>query len=409
MRYIGNKTRLLPFIADALRRRRIAPGRALDAFAGTAAVGSHLKRAGFAVVGCDLMTYSYVLQHAYIVADAYPTFAGLGDIVDLDAPVPIESATRSRPGRPVPPPPAAARPLASVLAHLQATVPPRASFITTHFSTDIDPLDVQCGDTRGGTGCGIGGGIGGGTVSTDGAPSRMYFTRANAERIDAVRETLHDWHAERRVTDVEYYILLAALLEAADCVANTSGVYAAYLKRWQSNARRPLRLAMPALVVASGRECHAHLGDINALVPGLGAFDLLYLDPPYNNRQYGSYYHVPELLARGWFGETPALRGKTGLIDTDGQLSQWSVRDRCVDALEELLERSDAAHVVLSYNSEGIIPEGEIVRLFRAYGLRRSFRREARDYSRYRSDADGAQRRYAASRVTEYLYSMRRR
>jgi adenine-specific DNA-methyltransferase len=383
VRYIGNKTRLLPFITDTLTRRGIAPGRALDAFAGTAAVGSHLKRAGFAVVGCDLMTYSYVLQHAYIVADAYPSFAGLGDLVDLDAPAAASDAASD-----------AARPLGSVLAHLQTAVAPRASFITTHYSTD--DITRACADA----------GIDERTAQLSG---RMYFTRRNAERIDAIRETLEAWRTTGRVTDQEFYILLAALLEAADSVANTSGVYAAFLKRWQSNARRPLRLTMPALVVASGRDCHAHQGDVNALVARLGAFDLLYLDPPYNNRQYSAYYHVPELLARGWFDGAPALRGKTGLIDATGQRSQWSVRDRCVDALEDLLAHADAAHVVLSYNSEGMIPEPEIVRLFKAYGLRRSFHRQARDYARYRSDADGDQRRYAADRVTEYLYSVRRR
>jgi len=397
VRYIGNKTRLLSFITDTLRRRKIAPGRALDAFAGTAAVGSHLKRAGFAVVGCDLMTYSYVLQHAYIVADAYPSFAGLGDLVDLDAPSPAAQAAGEAVSD-------AARPLASVLAHLQSAVAPRASFITTHYSThERHDRTNDDGDAR--TECRAAGRDEPAAVPA----GRMYFTRRNAERIDAIRETLETWRTTRRVTDQEFYILLAALLEAADSVANTSGVYAAFLKRWQSNARRPLRLAMPALVVASGRECHAHQGDVNALVARLGAFDLLYLDPPYNNRQYSAYYHVPELLARGWFDEAPALRGKTGLIDAAGQRSQWSVRDRCVDALEDLLARADAAHVVLSYNSEGIIPEPEIVRLFKAYGLRRSYHRQARDYARYRSDADGDQRRYSASRVTEYLYSIRRR
>ena len=60
MRYIGNKTKLLPFIAGALDRLDLPqPTRALDAFAGTAAVGTFLKSRGATVVGCDLMTFSY--------------------------------------------------------------------------------------------------------------------------------------------------------------------------------------------------------------------------------------------------------------------------------------------------------------------------------------------------------------
>jgi adenine-specific DNA-methyltransferase len=360
VRYIGNKTKLLPFIGDFLRGRRIARGRALDAFAGTAAVGSHLKASGFDVVGCDIMTYSFVLQQAYVVADAYPTFDGLATEIDLASPSP-------------------SGPLAAVLAHLDA-IPPRASFITTHFSAPLDtPVD---------------------------ADARMYFTQANAERIDAVRHALHDWHIASRVTDHEYYILLATLIEAADAVANTAGVYAAYLKRWQPNARRPLRLTMPDLVVDSGRTCEAHKGDVNQLLDGLGEFDLLYLDPPYNSRQYGGYYHVPELLARGWFADDPpALRGKTGLIDTTAQQSQWSVRTDCVAALDDLLSRASARHVVLSYNNEGIIPEPDIARVFKSHGVPSSYRRVAQDYARYRAD----QRAYVADRTTEYLYYVRLR
>jgi adenine-specific DNA-methyltransferase len=335
VRYIGNKTKLLGFIGDFLRGRHLTGGRALDAFAGTAAVGSHLKSVGFDVVGCDIMTYSYVLQQAYVVADAHPTFEALGSLS-----------------------------LAAVLAQLE-NAPARRSFVTENYS----------------------------------APTRMYFTQENAERIDAIRHTIHDWRTAGQLTDPEYYILLAALIEAADAVANTAGVYAAFLKNWQPNALRPLRLTVPELTVGSGRACEAHQGDVNQLLENLGEFDLLYLDPPYNSRQYGGYYHVPELLARGWFAdEPPAIRGKTGLIDT--HQSQWSMRSDCVGALDDLLTRATAKHVVLSYNNEGLIPESEIERLFKHHGRRSTYRRVERDYARYRAD----QRAYAADRTTEYLY-----
>src|SRR5215212_4642015 len=79
MRYIGNKTRLLPFIAHALRTLRIPPGSAHDAFAGTAAVGRALKESGWRVASSDLMTYSYVFQRAYVVASRCPDFSDLAD------------------------------------------------------------------------------------------------------------------------------------------------------------------------------------------------------------------------------------------------------------------------------------------------------------------------------------------
>ena len=50
-------------------------------------------------------------------------------------------------------------------------------------------------------------------------------------------------------------------------------------------------------------------------------FELLYLDPPYNSRQYPGYYHIPELIATGWFEHTPVLRGKTGLLPDEHKRS----------------------------------------------------------------------------------------
>ena len=66
------------------------------------------------------------------------------------------------------------------------------------------------------------------------AGGRMYFTQENADRIDAIRRRLHEWWTSGLIQDDAYYVLLAALIEGADRVANTAGVYAAYIKRWQA-------------------------------------------------------------------------------------------------------------------------------------------------------------------------------
>ncbi len=79
MRFIGNKTKLLAFIGEFLDELNIREGRALDAFAGTASVGSYLKLRGFEVDSCDILSSSYVFQRAYVVANRFPTFEGLAD------------------------------------------------------------------------------------------------------------------------------------------------------------------------------------------------------------------------------------------------------------------------------------------------------------------------------------------
>lgn len=238
------------------------------------------------------------------------------------------------------------------------------------------------------------------------APVRMYFTEANAARIDAIRAQIHSWRAGGEIDDIDHYILLAALIEASDRVANTTGVYAAFVKSWQPNARRPLELRLPEIISSNG--CYAHRMDAHELVGQLDEFELLYLDPPYNSRQYAGYYHVPELLALGWFDEKPALRGKTGLLPDRDKRSDWSRRSKCEGALEKLVASARCQHIVMSYNGEGILGEAAIERILKEYGRRSTYHKYVRPYRRYRSDADGENRRYAGDRVEEYLYCVSR-
>jgi adenine-specific DNA methylase len=354
LRYIGNKTRLLGFIRSVLRRRGIQPGSAVDPFSGTASVATALKRLGFRVVASDLMEYAYVFGSAYVAPSSTPSFTGLARI----------GGRRTT--------------LRSVVAHLNA-LPPRPGFVHDHFTpAGADGLEH----------------------------GRMYFTPENAARIDGIRTTIEHWRREGRVDDAGHYVLLAALIEAADRVANTTGVYASFVKSWQPNARRPLELRDLRPVPGAGSR--AMRCDAVELMHQLEPFDVLYLDPPYNSRQYAGYYHIPELLALGWFEHAPKLRGKTGLLADRDKRSAWSRRGKCEGALEALVASARCKRIVMSYNSEGIISEAAIERIFKAYGRVSTFERYARTYKRYRSDADSLTRRYSGDAVSEYLYCVDR-
>lgn len=342
MRYIGNKTRLRSFIARVLRARGVRAGRAVDPFCGTASVSRSLKRAGFSVIAGDVMQYAYVFARAYVQTTARP--AGLNSL--------LETAR---------------------------ALPPQHGFITEHYTPAGRP-----GRKHG----------------------RMYFSPENAGRIDAIRGWLHEQRSRDAISDDAYYLLLAGLIEAADRVANTTGVYAAFVKSWQPNARRPLELRLEPVI--NGNGCYAHRRDAIDLVADAGPIELLYLDPPYNTRQYPGYYHIPELIATGWFDAVPTLRGKTGLLDDADKRSEWCSRSRASAALESLLANARFKHLVLSYNAEGIIPEATIERLLRSYGRRGTYYRHAHGYKRYRADSDGENRRYKGDRVYEYLYCVSR-
>ena len=359
MRYIGNKTKLLEFLGDVLAQVGVAPGRAHDAFAGTASVGRSLKAAGWRVESSDVMTYSYVFQRAYVVARHGPNVRRVAD-GDVEVRRALKFAAAQGDGL-------------SVLAeYLSAWVEPECGFISQHFSA---------------------------------SSGRMYFTDDNARRIDGARHALHRWREAGLVSDDAYYLLLAAIIEGADRVANTAGIYAAYIKQWQPNATKQFRL-QPVLPVSRAGGSRAYRGDAAAVAKKVGRVDLLYVDPPYNARQYSGYYHIPEILATGWFGKLPVIRGKTGLPVHRQPPSAWCNRAGAASALDELLQATGAKHVFVSYNSEGILPADQFFDILGQHAVG-SVRQFVKPYKRYRADQDGERRKYRASGVNELVYYLR--
>lgn len=367
MRYIGNKTRLLPFLMRVIERLELAPRTAHDAFSGTAAVGRALKVAGWRVASSDLMTYSYVFQRAYVVAQRSPSFAALraGDPE-------LRRAHRSPAFRKAI---AGKGALGAMSEYLTRWVDAERGFVGAHFAP---------------------------------AGGRMYFTQENADRIDAIRRRLHEWWSSGLIEDDGYYVLLAALIEGADRVANTAGVYAAFIKRWQANAKRSLTLK-PEIPKRGPKGASAHRADAGVVASNTGDVELIYIDPPYNSRQYSGYYHVPEVIARGWFDAVPQLRGKTGLIDGGNQQSEWCSSGKAGSALSELLSATGARHALVSYNSEGLLSERDLKDVLASAARFGAFKRYSLGYRRYRSDSDRVGRVYQGDRVRELLYHVRLR
>jgi adenine-specific DNA-methyltransferase len=367
MRYIGNKTRLLPFLLGTIERLDLSPKTAHDAFSGTATVGRALKEAGWRVASSDLMTYSYVFQRAYVVAQRSPSFAALraGD-PELRRALRSPAFRKNIAGKGA---------LGAMSEYLARWVDAERGFIGAHFAP---------------------------------AGGRMYFTQENADRIDAIRRRLYEWWSSGLIQDDAYYVLLAALIEGADRVANTAGVYAAYIKRWQSNAKRALTLR-PEIPQRGARGSTAHRADATAVAGSSGDVELIYIDPPYNARQYSGYYHVPEVIARGWFDTIPVLRGITGLVAGDGQQSDWCSARKAGSALASLLAATGARHALVSYNSEGLLSERDLRDVLAAAAKNGTVKRFSRGYRRYRSDSDRVGRVYQGDLVRELLYHVRLR
>ena len=169
-----------------------------------------------------------------------------------------------------------------------------------------------------------------------------YFSPANARKIGAAREEIN------RIADneEEKSALLCSLIYAADKAANTVGHYDAFRKKLDSH--RPLRLFAPAACANSNANNETRQKDANALVKEISC-DVLYVDPPYNSRQYADAYHLLENLAE-W--KKPPVEGKCKKMRRDHIKSRYCGAD-AARAFAELVASANCRHLLLSYNNTG--------------------------------------------------------
>lgn len=185
----------------------------------------------------------------------------------------------------------------------------------------------------------------GGTKGTE--FERQYFSDANAMKCDAIRSRIEKWKKEDAISENEYHFLLASLLESIDKVANTASVYGAFLKKLKKSAEKPLVLK-PADFFLNDHDHDVYNADIADLIAST-SHDVVYLDPPYNHRQYSGNYHILETIAKY---DRPRIKGKTGMRDCSGQKSLYCSRDKVKEAYRNLISKIDAKYVFLSYNDE---------------------------------------------------------
>lgn len=342
MNYIGSKHSLLPFIEKVWREVRDGDElTACDIFAGTGAVGRMFKRQGLRVLANDFQHYAFALNKAYLEINQPPRFARLRKAYYSILPE-------------------AASPLEQVLALLNE-LDGAAGFIAENYGP---------------------------------AGGRSYYSSENAEKADAVRQAIADWRGQGLLSEPEFFYLLASLLEAIDEVANTASVYGAFLKKFKASALKPLRLK-PLELSNHVRGCRAFQRDANAFVRKIEC-DVLYLDPPYNHRQYGANYHVLETIAAY---DSPQLSGVTGMRDYPR--SRYCQVKEAAAAMEDLIVHARTKHILLSYNDEGVLSLEEINRILSLRGEPRTFQQ---NYSRFKADSG---RRYKRDATIESVHYVR--
>jgi adenine-specific DNA-methyltransferase len=314
--YIGNKRKLLPLISRGIALGGRRRGVFVDLFTGSTVVARLAKTMGFRVVANDWEPYSYEIARATVALNRPPAFEALGG-----------------PGR--------------VFERLNR-LRPRDGYVARHLCPEDDD-------------------------HPDPDRERMFFTRDNGGRIDAIRERIETWERQGKLSEDERAYLLAALVYAVSYVSNTSGVFKGFHYGWGGKTETALYRILSTLQIRppttfdNRRDNVATRHDAQVFAGQLSTFlgrrpDVVYLDPPYNQHPYGSNYHVLNTVVL-W--DKPPLHPKIRVNgrkhDKSAIRKDWRTQRRspyhstktALPAFRSLLDALDARRIVVSYSTDG--------------------------------------------------------
>lgn len=226
-----------------------------------------------------------------------------------------------------------------------------------------------------------------------------FFTLKNARKIGSIREEI-DIIAE---SDEERIVLITSLLYAVDKVANTVGHYDAY--RETLDAVKPIRLLAPNIKIEKNRNNQIYQMNANQLVREITC-DILYVDPPYNSRQYSDTYHVLENLA-AW--QKPLVFGKAKKMERSHLKSKYCLKT-APSAFVDLISNADCKHILVSYNNTGESKHGrsnarisyeKIVNTLKKRGTVEVYEQDHKAFTAGKSDTNDHMEQLFYCRVTE--------
>ncbi len=235
---------------------------------------------------------------------------------------------------------------------------------------------------------------------------RVFYTKANARRIDNYRRLIDTVPEEHRD------FLLAPLLSEASIHANTAGVFKGFYKNRHtkvgqfggSGSDALLRILgditlSPPVLSEFECDCEVFQEDANRAARQVSNLDLAYLDPPYNQHPYGSNYFMLNLIARY---QRPEQVSRVSGIPTDWNRSGYNVRSESLKLMTDLVEHLDARFLLISFNDEGFIPPDEMRSMLARLGSVETIEMQ---YNAFRGSRSFKNR---SIHVTEHLFLVER-
>lgn len=316
MRFLGNKTAIVPDIESLLRQKGLLRNGLsfFDAFCGTGSVADYFKQY-YNIILNDNLSWAVTYSWGRVCAPSC-LFHKLG----LDP-----------------------------FAYLNGTPTSRHGFIFNHYSP--------------------------------GNSARMYFTPENAGRIDYFRWQIEQWNQDGLLTENEYRYLLACLIESVSGVSNTAGVYGAFLKKWDARALKPIVFERVEAARAPCGGLTAYTEKIEDIISEVDC-DILYLDPPYTQNQYGTQYHLLETLV---LDDHPTISAVTGSRKTAPMRSDWSKDIKCHILFDRVIAKTKAKYIVFSYNNDGFMSKEFIESTLKRYGKEHTYTCKKIPYKKYQN------------------------
>jgi len=205
---------------------------------------------------------------------------------------------------------------------------------------------------------------------------RQFFSNNNAKKIQSCRLEIKRWAKNDFINHEAHAVLLAGLINSMDKVANTAGTYYAYLKNWHRKALRDFNFGLVEPVHSEGKGfCFHEPAD---LLVKRGHFDVLYLDPPYNERSYPHYYHLAETIANE---TTPKVHGISGVPDKVSCSSRFNRPRDAKNSLSDLLGNAHFKLLVFHYADDGLIAPREVRDILATYGNIEEFQLDCKGYT----------------------------
>lgn len=205
-----------------------------------------------------------------------------------------------------------------------------------------------------------------------------YFDYYMSKKIGWIREDIENSKSE--LTEKEYAVLLATLIYNIDKYANTLGHFEAYIKKPIKKTELKLRL----IDVNEFEKLTIYREDSNKLAKKIKS-DLVYIDPPYNSRQYSRFYHVYENLVK-W--EKPKLFGIAMKPPVENMSKYCSTQ--APKTFDNLIQNLDAKYLAVSYNntynsnsksSQNKIQLNEIEEILNKKGKTKKFEKDYRFFN----------------------------